>query len=290
MNLSNLIFQNLKRATGTVALFFVAVSAWGAGETYKDLIEKAYNLSLQKDRAQAVNILTGAMKRESKKSLAQKELAGALEQVSKVFYSDKAQQLYELGLSLKNTDPGTAVAKLQEASRLEPDNMSIEIALGRQALANGDCDGASGRIAKQRELFQALEELRLLAAQVSLCQGKLDDYVSLRNPQDLKISVLNLFWLSAEAEYLLKSANPSKSQDVVQTMIKINPAFPEASYWKWKSEIELKQKAEKSAQRYLSLCKTINSRLQRDFLAEPLLCRRTTEVETFLKKTNNSEI
>jgi hypothetical protein len=290
MNFSVFIFKNSKRATIPVALFFAVSVGWAAGETYKDLIEKAYNLSLQKDRVQAMNILTGALKREGKKSSAQKELSAALEQVSKVFYSDKAQQLYELGLSLKNTDPGTAAAKLQEASRLEPDNISIEIALGRQSVAMGDCDGAGARVNKHRELFQAVEELRLLAAQVSLCQGRLDDYANLRIPQDLKNSSLNLFWLSAEAEYLQKNANPSKSQEATQNMTKISAVFPETFYWKWKTELDLKLKAEKSAQRYLSLCKTMTSRLQREFLAEPLLCRRTTEVETFLKKTNNSEV
>lgn len=283
-------FKNWKRATIAVALFFTKFSAAAAGETYKDIIEKAYNLSLQKDRAQAISILTGALKKEGKKSAAQKELAAALDQVSKVFYSDKAQQLYELGLSLKASDPATATSKLQEASRLEPDNMSIEIALGRLALSSGDCDGAANRISKQKDLLQASEELRLLAAQVSLCQGKLEDYVNFRGVQDTKKSAFSTFWLSAEAEYLFKTGSFGKVQDLTESIQKTDARFPEASYWRWKAETELKQKSDKSAQKYINLCKTLNSRQFRQYLPEPQLCRRTAEIESFLKKINNPEI
>jgi predicted Zn-dependent protease len=282
-------FQNLGRATILVALFFGSVSL-AAGETYHDIIEKAYNLSLQKDRAQAVSILLGALKRESKKSAAQKDLAQAVDQVAKVFYSDKAQQLYELALSLKTTDPATAQAKLQEAARLEPENVSIEIALERQSLSVGDCDGALTRLNKQKELFPAIEELRLLSAQASLCQNKLEEYVASRNGQDVKRSPLATFWAIAEVEYLFKTQAFAKAQDAIQSLQKQEPNFPEAVYWKWRTENELKQRSEKSAQKYLSLCKTLNSRQFREYLPEPNLCRRTVEIENFLKKTNNSEI
>lgn len=283
-------FKKWKRATLVVALFFAKSVPAAPAETYKDIIEKAYNLSLQKDRAQAVSILTGALKREGKKSAAQKELAAALDQVSKVFYSDKAQQLYELGLSLKSTDPATAISKLQEASRLEPDNMSIEIALGRQSLSGGDCDGALTRLNKQKDLLPASEELRLLAAQTSLCLGKFEDYLSYRNSQDTKHSTLAAFWQSAETEYLFKTGAFTKAQDSAEALQKLDTSFPESNYWKWKADTELKQKSDKSAQKYLNLCKTLNSRQFREYLPEPQLCRRTAEIETFLKKNNNSDI
>ncbi len=273
-----------------VALFFTSL-AWSApAETYKDIIEKAYNLSLQKDRAQATTVLLNALKKESKKTLAQKELTMALDQVSKIFYSDKAQQLYELGLSLRSTEPGAALNKLQEASRLEPDNLSIEIALGRQALSSGDCGSTAARLRKLRDFMAAVEELRLMVGQVAICQSNFQDYLSVRPGSELKNSPLALFWQTSEAEYLFKTGSFAKSQEIADLIQKTEPAFPEAVYWKWKVEAETKQKAEKTAQKYLNLCKTLNSRLFRHYLPEPQLCRRTTEVETFLKKTNNSEI
>jgi hypothetical protein len=283
--------QTVRGATLIVALFFIIGAKSGNGvETYQDIIEKAYNLSLQKDRTQAVTVLLGALRKESKKSVAQKELSGALEQVSRVFYSDKAQQLYELALSLRTTDPSLALTKLQEAARLEPDNVSIEIALARLALSNGDCAGSAGRLLKQKDVVPAIEELRLVASQTALCQGKFPDYLALRNPTDWKNSSFSSFWQTAEMEYLYRTAAFAKTQELALALQKQDSGFPEPLYWEWKAEAELKQKADKAGQKYLSLCKTLNSRQQRLYLSEPMLCRRTTEVETFLKKNNNSEI
>jgi hypothetical protein len=283
--------QTFKGATLIVALFFILGAKPGGGvETYQDIIEKAYNLSLQKDRNQAVTVLLGALRKESKKSVAQKELSGALEQVSRVFYSDKAQQLYELALSLRTTDPSLALSKLQEAARLEPDNISIEVALARLALSNGDCAGAAGRLLKQKDLVPVLEELRLVAAQTALCQGRFTDYTALRNPAEWKNSSFSSFWQTAEMEYLYRTGAFTKTEDLSLALQKQDPGFPEPLYWQWKTEVELKQKPDKAGQKYLSQCKTLNSRQQRLYLSEPMLCRRTTEVETFLKKNNNSEI
>ncbi|MEZ0392161.1 MAG: hypothetical protein ACAH59_08105, partial [Pseudobdellovibrionaceae bacterium] len=202
----SLLSKNIQRATVLVALFF-AKAGFATTETYRDIIEKSYNLSLQKDRAQAMTILMSAFKRESKKSVAQKELAAAIDQVGKVFYSDKAQQLYELALSLRLTDSPTAFSKLQDASRLEPENISIEVALARQLISNGDCDGAQARILKQKEYLPAIEDLRLASAQAQLCNGKTVEYQSIRQLQDIKQSSFAVYWLVLESEYFFRTGS-----------------------------------------------------------------------------------
>jgi hypothetical protein len=287
----SLNFQTFKRAAIIAALFFGMHSqaASGSTETYQDIIEKAYNLNLQKDRAQAISLLLGALKRENKKTVAQRELSSALNHTATVFYSDKAQQLYELALSLKESDPNLASSKLQEASRLEADNAAIEVALERLALSNGDCAGAAGRLMKQKELVPLIEEIRLVAAQLALCQGKFSDYLNYRGLADIKNSSLNPFWQTAEMEYLYRTGAFIKAQEMALNAQKQDAGFPEPIYWQWKAEQELKVKSDKAAQKYVSLCKTLNSRQRRQYLPEPLLCHRTTEVETFLKKNNNSE-
>lgn len=286
-----LTMNHLKRVTVSVALFFaIQARANPATETYRDIIDKAYNLSLQKDRTQAVTILQSALKKEMKKSSAQRDLLTAIDQVSKVFYSDKAQQLYELGLSLRTTDPAMALSRLQEAARLEPDNMSIEVALLRQALSSGDCDGAQSKSAKRKELFAALEDLRLILAQASLCLGKLDDYALLRNAVDLKSSGYAIHWQMADSEYNLKQKSYSKALEAATSAQKQDSSFPESYYWQWRISNEAKVRSERFGQKYLSLCKVLSSRQQRQYLAEPLLCRRTADVESFLKKNNNSEL
>ncbi len=288
---------NLKtklRAASLAALFFISTvfghPAFGAPtESYKDIIEKAYNLSLQKDRTQAMSILLGALKKEKKSSVAQKELTAGLNQVSKFFYGEKAQQLYELAISLRATDLNLSVAKLQEASRLEPDNLSIEMAVARNQISSGDCDGAVGRLTKYKDHAAFIEELRLVMDQGAVCTGKFLEYVAHKGEIDLKKSTYSLFWMNLEAEYLFRTAAFSKIIDLTDAIQKIDGNFPEAHYWRWRANVEMKLKEEGVAQKYLSTCKGLNSRQARQYLLEPNLCRHTTEVETFLKKNNNPE-
>ncbi len=282
-----------KRATIVVALFFLGSVVWAVpaavSETYKDIIEKAQNLSLQKDRLQAMSILVGALKKE-KKPQALKELSSNLETVAKIFYSDKAQQTYELALSLASTDLAMSVNKMNEAVRMEPDNISIELALVRSQLAQNDCDGANNRIAKYKDLLPYLEDLRLHQMQALVCSGKLEEYVNAKTLPDYKKSNESFRWQVLEIEYYFRANLPNKAREAAQNCIKLDEKFPESYFWLWKAENDLKVKSDKSAQKYLSLCKTLSNRQARQFFWDPLLCRRTTEVETYLKKNNNSEL
>lgn len=288
-------YFKFKRATLVVALFF-SINASGVDspkqavkETYRDIIDKAYNLSLQKDRSQAISLILGALKRETKKSGPQKELIQALDQVSKVFMGDKAQQQYELALSLKFSEPNLALTKLIEASRLEPENASIEAAIAQQQMMLGDCDGASARIGKNKDLSVYLEDWKLLTAQSALCENKFENYISSKTGADLK-GPLAVYWSTLEVEYLYRSGQLAKGKEFLGNLSKLDPQFPETFYWNWKIMTALKQKSDRDAQKYLNTCKTLNSRQQRAYSAEPFLCRRTTEVETFLKNNNNAEL
>lgn len=290
MNLMSLNFKQCKKAAVLAAFLFSTNVSAAPTETYKDIIKKSHNLSLQKDRTQSISILLNALKREEKKSVAQRELATALDQVSKVFYGDKAQQLFELALSLKNSDPALAVSKFQEAARLEPENISIELALAQMALSANDCDGALNRLTKQKELSPYIEDIRLAMAQAQVCTGKFEDYLVSKGDLNIAKSNLSLFWQMVEAEYLSKTSHFVKARDLVQPVQKAHPTFPETYYWLWKTAVEMKVKSEGFGQKYLTTCKGLNSRLSREYFQEPQLCRRITEVETFLKKNNNSDI
>lgn len=285
--------NSVKKATVSlisVALFFsTVVFAEPKTETYKDVIEKAFNLSLQRDRTQAVAILLGALKRETKKGRTPKDLQSALAQVSHIFYSEKAQQMYELALSFQATEPVMALSKLQEAARLEPENMSIELSIARIQILTNDCDAAIKTITRNKDQVSYLEEAQLVQAQAAVCQGQFEKYLSLRS-KDVKKSSFQIYWVSLDAEYQFKLGNFAKVKDLSQQIQTLEPAFTEGSYWDWKASGELKQKADKSAQKYLSQCKSLSTRLRRQYQAEPNLCRRTAEVETFLKKNNNPEI
>ncbi len=282
-----------KRATSFVALFvFSTVTVWAQkSETYKDIIEKSFNLSLQKERTQAANLLVNSLKKESKKGVAQKDLLNALEKVITVFYSDKAQQIYEIGISLAWTDPTLALAKLTEAAQLEPGNFSIEAAAVRAMISANNCNLAAKNLESLKEMSDPLEDLHLLEAQVLLCNAKLESYKTMRPIQNLKRKdKLGLWWSLLEVEYFFKTGLLGNATELLNNLLKKWENYPEIYYWRHRIESELKQKSGESPQKYLTLCKSFSARQQRDFQRDPWLCRRTTEVENQLKKNNNSEI
>lgn len=275
-------------------LFFLITSSFPAQglppttETYKDIIDKALALSLQKDRRQAIQVLNKSIQKESQKGPPPKELISALDEVATIFYSDKAQQLYELAISLRMTNPSVAVQRLDEASRLEPEQLDVQLEQARLHIILNDCSRAES-IATNLEPLNDLESVQLVNAQVALCQGQFEKATRIRGAVDPKKSNLMTYWLSVEADQALRSGNAAKAMEIVGQLKKLSPQFPETYYWQWRGETELKKATEKSAQSYLNSCKTISPRLSRQFLAEPMLCRRVAEVEASLKKMNHEK-
>ncbi|MCE3010512.1 MAG: hypothetical protein LW875_07865 [Proteobacteria bacterium] len=280
-------FQDSKRATLYVALFFSSLVflapyfAWAnRSESYRDVIEKAFSLSLQRDRAQALQILISAYKKEHKKPFALKEISQAIEKISTLFLSDKAQQAYELGLSLVSTDPAMAYQRLQDAQRIETDNLLVEIALGRLNLAQNDCAQATGRNSKLETYSLHVELVRIYIAQTHLCSGKYD-LVTLPKLSDRTKSVV---WSSIELELLFKQGHYIKGRERSLILMRLDSQYPEVSYWVYRIEEALKMPASRAAERYVNLCKALSLRQQRTYLADPYLCRRMTEAEAYLKK------
>lgn len=261
-----------------------------AVETYRDIIDKALHHSLQKDRAQAIQVLVKSIQKESKKGAPPKELLSTLEEVATVFYSDKAQQLYELAISLKNTNPSAALQRLNEALRLEPDHLGVELELARTQIQLGDCSKAESIASQLSQSMPALESIQLLVAQTAICQGQFEKAAQIRQGVDVKKSPFSVFWSSTEADQALRSGEPQKALEASLQMQKNEPRFPESFYWQWRAESELKKTPEKAGQTYLNSCKTLSPRHYREYLAEPMLCRRVAEVETSLKKINGDQV
>lgn len=253
-------------------------------ETASDIIEKAQNLSLQKERSQAILLLVNAIKRESKKNApSTKDLQAALERIATIFYSDKAQQLYELGISLKNTDPNLALNKLGEALKIEADNQSIILEQNRIQIAKGECSLAAGNISKHRTINPFSEQVDLLYSQALVCAGQFEPYKQqFRQKFEDKKSAYHPFWGMVEAEYQFKSGQNNKVREISNGIFSKFSVYPEPLYWLWKAE-----NSEESANKYLNLCKSLTVKVQREFMLEPMLCRRTAEIEVFLKKINN---
>ena len=247
-------------------------------ESHVDLIEKARNLSLQKDRAQAVNILVNAMKREPPNSLGFREMRQALEDISKIFLSDRAQQQYELGLSLKKTDPKQAQSRLQEALRMEPENLQIANELARLQLSQSECEGAQEAMAQVRRTNPYDEQSLLTAAQAAVCLSDWPLYTSLRSQAEVRRGSFKKSWMSLEVERAHREKAESRMLEALQTLRANVPDHPEIPFWEWSLAKSPEKKSEAAVQ-YLNQCKSMNTSTARKFLAEPFLCKRVSEVE-----------
>lgn len=283
----------LLRATLGVALCFGVSplkSVWaqtknGKSETYKDIIEKAYNLSLQRDRQQALNILSNAVQKETRPQ-AIAELKKTASEVANVFFSDKAQQQFEIGVSLRKTDLNQSLDKLTEASRIENDNFSIANEMARLMIAKGECKNAQDIVQRQLGLVRFDEELKLSLAQAQVCQKRWVDYQKTAESVGIKKSPQYKFWLPLEINKHLAGKSFSKAQEALATLKKLDEKYPEVSYWTWKIDQEQKKVNVTAGQKYVMACKNISANQYRQYMIDPMLCRHLSEVESELKGIN----
>ena len=254
-------------------------------ETYSDIIQKAQNLILQKNRPQALNVLIIAIKNERPSSLGFKELRKSLSEISRVFISEKSQQAYELSLSLKRTDLNLALTKIVEALRFEPENFTLLLENARQNITKGDCKAALEITQKTQKLNPWDEELNLVIAQTKMC---LNDNSGYAMAKEGMISANSLPWISLEIEKNIKEKNFNKAKDGVSQLKKIDKNYPERLYWAWRIDSEQKINNLEAAQEYKTECQNLTVLYYRRFILDPRLCSRTADIDAFIKSQPQS--
>jgi|GEM_PF-1097989 len=254
-------------------------------ETYKDIIEKAQLLSLQKDRQQALLILELAYKKEVAKSVAIQELKRQIQAISRLFISDRTQGLFELGVSFLPKDLPQAQAKIAEALRVEPDNLTLQLFQMRLFLNKRDCSAASSFFVKNnlKRFLGIDQEIDLLQAQINVCQKNYSEVQSFFN-SDYKKHPLIKFWYTLEIERSIEGRNFSRAKDLLAELIKLDKDYVEIYYWDWKLNFSSEGKSLPIAQKYLLMCKNMNSQSFRTYFLDPFLCSNTVEIE---KASNN---
>ncbi len=257
------------------------------GETYKDLISKAHNLVLQKDRQQAQMVLSAALKSEKLGSKSYLEIKKALSEISQIFLSDKAQQLYELSLSLKRTDLPQAQLRLNEALRIEGDNLTLLAESARQYLMRTECSGAEEIVSRSQKLNPAEEEFVLIQAQTQIC---LNDLAAFQKTRDIaNISIYQAAWSNLDIEKNIREKNYVRARESLSALKKQDKNYPEISYWEWKIDTDQKNANMEAAQKYLIDCRNLTVHTARKHNLDPWLCRRTAEIEAYLKSQGQNQ-
>jgi tetratricopeptide (TPR) repeat protein len=259
-------------------------------ETFRDIIRKAELLALQKDRTQSTQILISAIKKEEKQNANRLELQKTLDQISSIFFTDNAQQVYETGVLLKEKDPVGAVEKLNEALRLDPKNFLVYLTLAKIYLAQFDC----GKSKSQLEAAQAVNpynsELDILLVYQTMCYKKpIVSTIFKKNNQ--KNSPYQLNWLTLEITNFFNTPNfdTIKIKELISNLQKIDPNYPEIYYYLFLVDGLRTQNGKLSGERYIKNCKDLNFKKDKIYGSEPWLCVRITEVEQALQSKGNSE-
>lgn len=273
-----------------LALFCIAAAPTHAKvENYQDIITKAQNLSLQRDRLQATQILIRAAEKEKVGGKAHKSLLASLEQLSTMFYSEKAQREYELAESLLGGKDELAISKYQAAMGLEEGNLTILVGLAAVLIKNADCAKAGGIIETAKTFNPFSQDLRVLQIKNQICLdtnkpdlAKIKDEATFLEPGSL--------WLS-EARFLLAywSGEEERAKIFLKEFGHKDAKYPEFYYWKWKVFENMKQERALAGQTYLELCKSLSFEKRKRYRLEPMLCSRIAEVEKDLKRSTEAE-
>ncbi len=255
-------------------------------ENYKDLISKAQNLSLQRDRLQACQILTRAIEKEKMGSESYQEMKDSLEALGTLFYTDQAQAIFAQGESLAEKKPKEAIEKYHEALKIEDGNVAILRALARAQLRNDDCRGAEATI-KAAESYDSLSgEHYLLRLQKHQCRKDEADLIETLDEKNVDIAgvdrFLNVF--SIGKSYIKKDFK--KAKQLLSSWETQNPDYPEIYFWKWQISNAQGVPDKFSAQKYLQLCKGLTPRKRKLFNLDVDLCKNIDVVEAKLKNVH----
>ncbi len=273
----------------TYGLLFLIILATAFGafanqkESYKDLISKSQNLSLQHDRLQACQILIRALQKENKNSSAYRELRTSLDNLSGVFYTDQAQATFAQGESLLETKPKEAIDKFQEALKLEDGNMAILKALARAQLRIDDCRGADTNIKNAENFDSVSAEYHLLRLQALDCHKDFDALNEELKEKDIDLDGIEKFMKVFSVDENFQKKDFKKARQQLSLWETQSPDYPEVYFWKWQISNAQGVPDKVSGQKYLQLCKAMTARKRKSFNLDVDLCKSTEDVEAKLK-------
>ncbi len=256
-------------------------------ENHQDLILKAQNLSLQQDRLQASQVLVRGLQRESRHSQAFKELSRALDELTGVFYTEKAQNAFAAAESLAESKPRDAIDSYNEALKIEDRNVTVLKALSRVHLRLDECDRAESRVKLAEDTNPFSGEIKLLRLQVLACQKNFDELASRLQSAEGDLEDLKKFTHAMRVQEHLKTKDVRKARTEIAEWETRMPDYPEIFFWRWEISKIAGSPDRTDAARYLQLCQNLSARKRKSFALDVNLCRGRELAEAFLKESEN---
>ncbi|MFP5518631.1 MAG: hypothetical protein ACLGGX_01910 [Bdellovibrionia bacterium] len=280
--------RQLRAMLFSVAFFFLQFvdakkSVTANTETASATIERAQNLMLQNERLQAISLLYRALKRENSKSQNYAEIKKAIAEISEVFISENAQQLFEMAVSLRKAEPVQSQQKLLEALKLEPENSLVISELGRVYIARNECGTALDLAAKHLNNNELNDQLLLLRYQAETCLMKpLEQPLIAPETFAKRNGPSALWWLLVDLERAHKQRAIKSTLDLLAQIKKVDPQAPQIDYWKYRTA-PLTIKSISDANKYIMTCKNMTAAQFRRYMLDANLCRNLGELESEIK-------
>ncbi len=258
-------------------------------ESYHDLVEKARNLTLQRDRLQASQVLQRGLQREPKNSSGYRELAKALDDLTDLFYTEKGQTLFAQADGLMENKPREALEALQSALRIEDGNLTILRMLARTHLVLGDCDRAESVVTQADGLNPVNAEIRLLRLQVADCQKNAEKFAELSVMTDVDLSSVEKYVRSLQIKDALQRKENKKARVLVSSLEQMGGDYPEIHFWRWRLSMDQSFPDRTAALTYLQVCQNLSPRQKKVHSLDLDLCAGREKVEEYLRTSSLRE-
>jgi len=266
-------------------LLFLLTFQVHAADTITTAIEQAQGLALKKNRKEACATLNRTFTNTPAQMRGRSKLIETLQQVSKVFFTDKGQKLFESAQVMMFENPDMALTQLREAQNLEDENILVLANLARAQMMKQDCDSALVSLEMARSLNPHASEPALLELRALLCAKRYDTFREKLKAASAPGGTGNSEkWDQAFGQYLsaqeqLRQKSTSKAFDLLAKVTEDFPQFPEAYYYLARAGQSLERDAVPFLQKYSALCKGVTLRERKKFSLEPQLCVKMKEVD-----------
>lgn len=273
-------------------LVFLAGAAFAKTEpqktpAFREIIKNAQELTLDKERLKASELLIKAIRKESKDSVAHRELVKALESLSEVFYTEKAQQIYELGRVVFKTDPLGSISHFKEALKEDPNNVFILKSLARANLFLGDCANTLAISEEGLEVNPFSKDFALVKIQALACLKKGTEMKTYLASVETSWGPLNRYIEMAKAQVSFFEEKYDLAFTLAEKVKTEDPNFPEAYYWLGQVQKVRAPKQDNVYNRiYVKLCQEGKEKIEKKYEHEPRLCQESKAVEMSLEKSN----
>lgn len=260
------------------ALFFL--SSVRAADTATAAIEQAQTLALKKNRVEACTVLKRAISIQPA-GATRTRMRDTLNELSRVFFTDKGQRAFEAGQSVLFENPDVALAQLREALRLEDGNVVVRTTLAKAYLQRNDCAAAQTELNAARELNPGDGDAAALDLRALVCQ-KNWELMRLRAKALPPLDAWQTsFVLYVQAQDWLQLGLATKANEALTKITTEFPKFPEPRYYLARAE---GARGDSNLRKYVSLCRALTARDRRAFALEPRTCTKQKEAEDELAK------